>query len=98
MPVIDAPRIDLEVADVGPGMTGSFASRLTINPGPRPHVASACTATITRHAEVGPGEVNDTVYDVRGSMVCTDQAVSDTEDPTTIERLTFIAQISWFNN
>ena len=83
LPLDDAPRVDLAIDDVTPGMLGTFATELTIDPAGTQHRAS-CMTTLTEHTEVGPGvgELDDTAYRVRGSVACAVQAMSASAPPS----------------
>jgi hypothetical protein len=98
-------RVELAVDDVLEGETGSgFPARLEIvHDDGREWRGQGCTAEISEHAHVGPGELGWERYRLRGSVACERAAsvsagggdAGASEDALELESFTFVVTLSW---
>ena len=89
-------RVDLAVDAVTKGMTGDgFATEVRVLDGDIIVASIDCTVDIGEHALVGPAELGNESWQVRGAGRCNGPLTNDDGKSVTLTPFEFAAQITW---
>lgn len=91
--VLEGPTVLLKVPDVAEGGVGTFAAGVEMNVDDVPFQGQ-CTAEITEHSEVGPGEFG-TDYQLRGEVTCAAPLESADGETVTVSSMSFASYATW---
>lgn len=91
-------RVDLGVEDVKRGLTGdAFPAEVRVVDGDITVASVDCSVDIDEHVLVGPAELGNEYWQVRGAGRCDGPLTNEAGESVTIAPFEFSAQLTWTN-